>query len=433
LAGAAAALILLFSFSAWLFSRNMGQARHKSEERMTSLAAYIADHLRDDAIPYPLETQSGPFPEAYAEKQGDWLNRLTRATGLERAVITDSSGLVYAGSQNLIGRGEDIIPYLVDHGLFRQAAESDRAIFPPLAQIDGVQFQSLYYPFALGGKRFMVVLESDENFIAYVEQFRNYLWFASLFLLALFALLAAGLFLLERQFQAALEVSRRNEHLAFLGRTSAELAHELKNPLAIMKASVDVLRNQLDPKREHAAFAYLSEEVMRLSRMIGNILGFSRDRPLEAKPFRPLAALQEARDIQRLDFPGVEWILSLPEDLALVGDRDAFRQLAENLGRNASNAMKGIGTLKVTWEAREKGGALLFTDSGPGFPKDMRGRMFEPFVSGSKTGTGLGLAIVKSLCERSGWAIALASDAGVDGRPTCFEVGIPRNRITTPS
>ncbi|MEO7424383.1 MAG: HAMP domain-containing sensor histidine kinase [Fibrobacteria bacterium] len=433
LTGAAAALILLFSFSAWLFSRNMGQARHKSEERMTSLAAYIAEHLKDDAFPYPFEFQSALFPDTYAEKQGDWLNRLTRATGLERAVITDSSGLVYAGSQNLIGRGEDIIPYLVDHGLFRQAAESDRAIFPPLAQIDGVQFQSLYFPFALRGKRLMVVLESDENFIAYVEQFRNYLWFASLFLLALFALLAAGLFLLERQFQAALEVSRRNEHLAFLGRTSAELAHELKNPLAIMKASVDVLRNQLDPKREHAAFAYLSEEVMRLSRMIGNILGFSRDRPLEAKPFRPLAALQEAREILRLDFPGVEWILSLPEDLALVGDRDAFRQLAENLGRNASNAMKGSGNLKVTWEAREKGGALLFTDSGPGFPRQMRGRMFEPFVSGSKTGTGLGLAIVKSLCERSGWAIALVSDAGADGRPTCFEVGIPRNRITTPS
>src|SRR5690606_39762419 len=48
---------------------------------------------------------------------------------------------------------------------------------------------------------------------------------------------------------------------------SAELAHELKNPLAIIKASVDVLRNQLDPKREHPAFGYLSDEVMRLSQI----------------------------------------------------------------------------------------------------------------------------------------------------------------------
>ncbi len=431
--GAGLALILLFGFSAWMLSRNMGQARQKSEERMTGLAVYIAEHLKEDIFSFPFEFQPSQFPESYAHQQGEWLSRLTRATGLERAVITDSAGLVYASSQNLITSGEEIRPYLVDRELFLLAAQSDRPIFTPLSEIDGVHFQSLYFPFMLRDTRHMVVLESDQNFIAYVEQFRNYLWFASLFLMALFAVLAAGLFFLERQFQAALEVSRRNEHLAFLGRTSAELAHELRNPLAIMKASVDVLRNKFDPNREHAAFGYLSEEVMRLSRMIGNILGFSKDRPLVAKPFRPLGALQEAREVQRLDFPGVEWSLDLPEDLTLVGDRDAFRQLAENLGRNASNAMNGKGNVRVTWEARGRGGAMLFTDSGPGFPKTMRGRMFEPFVSGSKTGTGLGLAIVKSLCERSGWTIALESDAGADGKPTCFAVGIPRQKITPPS
>ena len=79
------------------------------------------------------------------------------------------------------------------------------------------------------------------------------------------------------------------------------------------------------------------------------------------------------------------------------------------------------------------GGALLFSDSGPGLPKAVRGRLFEPFVSGSKTGTGLGLSIVKSLCERAGWTIALAADAGVDGKPTCFEVGVPKAKIVPPA
>jgi signal transduction histidine kinase len=429
LAAAAAALILLFGFSAWLFSRNMGQARRQSEERMTGLAVYIAGHLKDDIFSYPFEFQPSLFPAPYADQQGGWLASLTRATGLERAVITDSAGVVYVSSQNLIGSGEEIHPYLVDKALFARAAEENLPVFTPLSQIDGVHFQSLYYPFTLRGKRHVVVLESDQNFIAYVEQFRNYLWFASLFLLALFALLAAGLFFLERKFRAALAESRRNEHLAFLGRTSAELAHELKNPLAIIKASVDVLRNKLDPKREHAAFGYLSEEVMRLSRMINNILGFSKDRPLESRPFAPLGALRESREAQLPDFPEVEWTLDAPETLMLLGDRDAFRQLAENLARNASNAMGGKGTFKVTWEARGKGGTMLFSDSGPGLPKAVRGKLFEPFVSGSKTGTGLGLAIVKSLCERMGWSIALAADAGAGGKRTCFEVGIPGGKI----
>lgn len=426
LAGAAAALILLFGFSAWLFSRNMGEARRNSKERMTGLASYIAGHLKEDIFSFPFENQPSLFPEAYALQQGEWLSRLIRATGLERAVITDSSGMVYASSQNLIASGEEIQPYLVDTALFASAAREEKPRFTSLNEIDGVHFQSLYYPFTLREKRHLVVLESDQNFIAYVEQFRTYLLFASLFLLALFAMLAAGLFALERRFQAALAVSRRNEHLAFLGRTSAELAHELKNPLAIMKAAIDVLRNKMDPQRKEAAFGYLSEEVMRLSRMIGNILGFSKDQRLESRPFHPRQALMEALEFQRGDFPGVEWTVVVPEDLMLTGDRDAFRQISENLIRNASNAMGGKGGVSVAWQGRGKGGAFLFSDTGPGLSKAVRARLFEPFVSGSKTGTGLGLSIVRSLCEKSGWTIALASNAGVDGKPTCFEVGVPK-------
>ena len=426
LIGAAAALILLFGFSAWLLSRNLGQAHEASETRMTGLAEYIAAHLKEDIFSYPFEFGPSQFPEAYGQQQGEWLSRLTRATGLERAVITDSSGSVYASSQNLIGGGEDIAPYLVDTALFARAARDAKPVFTPLSEIDGVPFQSLYFPFALRDKRFIAVMESDQNFIASVEQFRTYLAFASLFLIALFAVLAAGLYALERQFQAALAVSRRNEHLAFLGRTSAELAHELKNPLAIIKASVDVLRNKLDPQRKEAAFGYLSEETMRLSRLIGNILGFSKDQPLAARPFPPRAALDEARAALAAEFPGVAWTVSVPAELSLAGDRDAFRQMAENLTRNACNAMGGHGSIEVTWEERGKGGALRFADSGPGLPKAVRAKLFEPFVSGSKTGTGLGLSIVKSLCERSGWTLSLASDAGMHGKPTCFEVGVPK-------
>lgn len=436
LAGAAIALILLFGFSAWLFSRNMGKARNQSEDRMIGLATYIAGHLKEDIFSYPFEFQPSYFPAAYADQQGEWLDRLTRATGLERAVITDSAGTVYASSQNLIGSGEELRPYLVDTALFAAAAREYRPILTPLSEIDGVHFQSLYFPFTLRDKRQMLVLESDQNFIAYVEQFRNYLVFASLFLLALFAMLAAGLFALERRFQAALAVSRRNEHLAFLGRTSAELAHELKNPLAIMKASVDVLRNKLDPDRKEAAFGYLSEEIMRLSRLIGNILGFSKDRPLQANPFphfSPREALLQSRETQRAEFPGVEWSVRVPEDLTLSGDRDLFRQLAENLARNAANAMGGRGKLIAEWLPRPgkgRSGAFRFSDTGPGLPKAVRARLFEPFVSGSRTGTGLGLSIVKNLCERMGWTVALISDAGTDGKPTCFEIGVPKDERT---
>lgn len=429
LGAALLALILLFGFSAWLFSHNMSQARHKSEERMEALAIYIGEHIKEDVFSYPFEVRPEEFPTAYADQQNKWLERLTNATGLERAVITDSLGKVYVGSQNLISLGDDILPYLLDSSLFRKAAKENRPVFTPLTVIDGVNFQSLYFPFAFHEKQHMIVLESDQNFIAYVEQFKNYLWFASLFMVALFAVLTGGLFILDRKFQKALEVSRRNEHLAFLGRTSAELAHELKNPLAIIKASVDVLRKKLDPKGEEKAFKYLSEETMRLSRLIGNILGFSKEQKLEIKPFQPRGALLELREMHRMDFPEVEWEIDLASDLIIMGDRDAFRQIADNLARNASNAMKGRGNFKVTFQVLEKkekqispfwkkknasqnwSGEIVFTDNGAGLPDELRDKLFEPFVTGSKTGTGLGLAIVKSLCEKMGWVIYLKPES----------------------
>ena len=77
---------------------------------------------------------------------------------------------------------------------------------------------------------------------------------------------------------------------------------------------------------------------------------------------------------------------------------------------------------------RPKGGTLLFTDSGPGLSPEIRKRMFEPFVSGSKTGTGLGLSIVKNLCMRSGWSISLESNAADKGPRTCFSLWVPDSR-----
>ncbi len=436
LGAALMALALLFGFSAWLFSRNMGQARHISEARMSALAVYIAEHIHEDIFSYPFAYQPSAFPDAYAEQQNRWLSRLTQATGLERAVITDSLGQVYAGSQNLIAKGEDIVPYLMDTALFKRAASANIPLFTGLSEIDGVYFQSLYYPFTLRDRLHLIVLESDQNFIAYVDQFRNYLIFASLFLLGLFTLLTAGIFALDRKFQAALDASRRHENLAFLGRISAELAHELKNPLAIIKASVDVLRKKFDTGNEHPAFRYLSEETMRLSRLISNILGLSKDKSLEFKPFQPRGALLELRETHRKEFPDVEWSINIPSDLVLIGDRDSFRQVADNLGRNASHAMTGKGTFRVTYRPDghdrkgPKGGTLLFTDSGPGLPPDIRKRMFEPFVSGSKTGTGLGLSIVKSICTRAGWTIGLEANAADNGASTCFSLWIPVSSIT---
>jgi signal transduction histidine kinase len=421
LAAVLAALALLFGFSAWLFSRNLEEARRISQQRMTALARYVAEQLQAEA-----GAGAAFLPDGRAGELGRWLAGLARATGLERAVIADSSGRVHSSGHPLIAGGDDLRPYLVDTALFAAAAGDGAPRFTPLAEIAGVRFQSLYHPFPLEGRRHVVVLESDQNFLASVEQFRAYLALASLFLLGVFAVLGAGLLALDRKVQAALAESRRNERLAFLGRASAELAHEIRNPLGIIKSSVDVLRRRFDPDREHKPFDFVSDEVMRLSRLISNILGLSRDRPVESKPFFPREVLEGLRDALAQELPGVQWALETPADLAITGDRDLFRQVADNLARNAAAAMGGRGRFRVAAERLPGAGIrFLFEDAGPGLPAHVRARLFEPFVSGSKAGTGLGLSIVRNLCERAGWRVSLLSDAAAGRGPTRFAVDVP--------
>ena len=215
---------------------------------MTGLAAVHRRAPQGGRLLLPLRVPALPVSRAYAEQQGEWLSRLTRATGLERAVITDSRGLVYASSQNLIGSGEEIAPtWWIRPCSRRGHGGRAAALLHALAEIDGVHFQSLYYPFVLQDKRhwwsWSPTRTSSPTWSSSAPTWGSPPPSCS----PVFALLAAGL-LPGKAFQAALAVSRRNEHLAFLGRTSAELAHELKNPLAIMKASVDVLRNKFDPE-----------------------------------------------------------------------------------------------------------------------------------------------------------------------------------------
>jgi signal transduction histidine kinase len=101
----------------------------------------------------------------------------------------------------------------------------------------------------------------------------------------------------------------------------------------------------------------------------------------------------------------------------VCGDRDSLVNILDNLTRNAVTAMGGAGEIGIVFEKSGPTGHLVFRDTGPGVPPSIRESLFDPFVSGSKSGTGLGLAIVRTLCERSGWSIALRG-----GEAAAFEI-----------
>ncbi len=423
-------VVLLAGFAVYLFTRNLEIARQASRERMANLADYIVEYLERDLLSYTLILTPESMPANIAAEKRAWLGRLAKATGLEHVALTDSVGTIYIANQIDYAGGSSIIGLGANAACLDSAAHLGTPIYC-LRQQGSLALQSLYHPFDFFGSRHLIVLESDSNFLAYLEQYRAFIWAVVVFLVFVLGGLITAMIFIDGKARAALQLSRRNEQLAILGQTSAELAHELKNPLAIIKASVDVLRKQLDPERKNQAFNFLSDEVMRLSRLISNILGLSRERALDIRPFAPAAALDGAVKAMREIHPDIDIQVTIEKEMLLQGDLDAVRQISENLLRNASQAMGGKGKCHVHCRTEKEKACLWIGDEGPGIPPELRKSLFDPFVSGNKAGTGLGLAIVRNLIERMGWHIELLHDEAASQAMgnatirTCFKLSSP--------
>jgi two-component system, NtrC family, sensor histidine kinase HydH len=213
----------------------------------------------------------------------------------------------------------------------------------------------------------------------------------------------------NRRLEQAQAEARRSERLAALGQLSAGLAHEIRNPLGVIKGSAEMLTQKLQGSDELARelAGYISTEVNRLSALVTEFLDFAR--PLHAQP-RPadLTALLD-RVLQtvagRFSAGTVRIERHYADGLPLVPlDESLCEQAFLNLVQNAYEAMEDHGgTLRVdvhlATQNDGEGVELRLADTGPGVPEELREEIFNPFVTTKKTGVGLGLSIVSKIVD----------------------------------
>ena len=200
---------------------------------------------------------------------------------------------------------------------------------------------------------------------------------------------------------------RAADRLAAVGELSASIAHEIRNPLAAISGSVEVLNNELRLQGENARLMQLIvKESHRLSRILSEFLQYARiDRPAYNKVElchlinEVLQILHHhssfRRDI-RLDFESDGSIAYV------VGDEDLIKQLLLNLAVNALEALEEKGdelTFRLVVDPVGRIVELYIQDNGPGIPGEHRKQVYQPFFSTKKQGTGLGLAIVHRICS----------------------------------
>lgn len=215
----------------------------------------------------------------------------------------------------------------------------------------------------------------------------------------------------NRRLEQAQEEARRSERLAALGQMSAGLAHEIRNPLGVIKGSAEMLHQKFGESNPLAAelAGYISTETNRLSALVTRFLDFARPLHAELVPQDLTAVLDRAlRDVSAThkdEGASVRIERQYQADLPLVPlDESLSEQAFVNLIQNAYDAMaKNGGTLRVM-ATRANGGnrhgvEVQIEDSGPGIPQELREQIFNPFVTTKKTGVGLGLSIVSRIID----------------------------------
>ena len=225
------------------------------------------------------------------------------------------------------------------------------------------------------------------------------------------------------------------ERLAAVGRVSAQVAHEVRNPLSSIGLNTELLEEAVgrarfsDPAAERemkALLAAIGGEVDRLTEITDQYLRLARLPSPALEPEDVNLILAAVLDFSReeLERAGVEVVRELDPGLPrALADEGQLRQVFLNLLRNSREAMPGGGRLKVTSRVIDGTVEVTIADSGAGIPPEVQARLFEPFFSTKAGGTGLGLALARQILEAHGGSIACASTAS---EGTTFVLRVPR-------
>ncbi len=223
------------------------------------------------------------------------------------------------------------------------------------------------------------------------------------------------------------ETSRRQDRLAAIGRMAASIAHEIRNPLAAMRGSIQMLRSEMDnDSSQTELMEIILRESDRLNRIITDFLNYARPRSLTQaevdvgdllhQTFSLMRHSPEIGDNQSIveELPG--------EPLFAQADEGQLKQVFWNLARNALQAMPQGGTLRATLERNsDQRLRIAFSDTGCGMSPEQVEHLFEPFSS-TTGGTGLGLSIVYKIILDHGGTINVRSRVG---QGTIITVDLP--------
>lgn len=243
------------------------------------------------------------------------------------------------------------------------------------------------------------------------------------------------------ELRAAQEEMVRKEQLAAVGELSAVIAHEVRNPLAIITTAVATLRRDgLNDEDRQTLLGILDDESARLNRIVTDLLRYTKPVRCERQLVSPKELVDRALSLAQTTTSVKTSLVDLSQGERISADPQLLRQVFDNLVSNAVQAMPQGGRLTATIASATEGDVagieVRIADTGEGMDTSVRSRAFDPFFTTRAAGTGLGLAIVARIIDAHGGTLSLTSDVGVGTEVRVFlpQSGEPSvGRKRTPS
>lgn len=211
----------------------------------------------------------------------------------------------------------------------------------------------------------------------------------------------------------------KNEKLILMGKFSARLAHDLRNPLSIIKLTLENLKLLYgvdESKQKH--FDKVDRSIDRIVHQVNDVLDFVRERPTILMKTKISEIILESLD--SLVIPSTIKLILPENNVDITCDKNQLVTLLNNLILNAIQAIGGAGVIEVTVEENNDGIVIQVKDSGKGISKEDLDKIFDPLFTTKQTGTGLGLVSVKSIVDAHKGTISITSP------PTIFRITLPK-------
>jgi len=217
---------------------------------------------------------------------------------------------------------------------------------------------------------------------------------------------------------------RQLERLSEVGKACAMVAHEIGNPLAAIKATIQSIEHEASQAGLGDSLTAVNREIDRLNNMLGQLLGFVRHRPPRRSKADLTSIVNRARAAAEGHLDNIHFSTRYGTLRPLWVDQDQLQQVLLNLFINAADAMPEGGEIKLYAGIEDERMVLYVEDTGTGIPPEFVDKVFDSFFTTKPTGTGLGLSICYRIVTDHGGSITIGGRSG-NAQGTCVTITLP--------